>query len=72
MSTLPFAFAALIPAMLGPIPQAEGDALVVALCGGGTISIPLNDGGERPAPAPCNFKACHGGDSCRKKFDRTQ
>ncbi|MBE5074768.1 hypothetical protein IM511_10705 [Erythrobacteraceae bacterium E2-1 Yellow Sea] len=72
MSNLSFALAALIPAMMGPLPQAEGDVLVVALCGGGAISIPLNDGDQQPAPAPCNFKACHGGDSCRKKFDRSQ
>lgn len=71
MSPLHFAIAALIPAMIGPLPPAEGEALVVALCGGGTISIPL--GGDEPIPAPpCNFKACHGGDNCRKKFDRSQ
>jgi len=71
MSSLHFALAALIPAMLGPLPAEEGDALMVALCGGGTISIPL--GSEEPAPAPpCNIKACHGGDNCRKKFDRSQ
>lgn len=71
MTALHFALAALAPAMIGPLPNAQGDALVVALCGGGTISIPLGDKDPAPAP-PCNFKACHGGDNCRKKFDRSQ
>lgn len=75
-AALPFALAALLPAMLGPLPQAEGNTLVVALCGGGTITIALSgedgDGSPPAPPAPCNFKACHGGDNCRKKFDRAQ
>lgn len=75
MTALPFALAALLPAMLGPLPQAERDMLVVALCGGGTIAIALSgkDRDDTPTPpAPCNLKACHGGDNCRKKFDRAQ
>jgi len=68
---LPFALAALVPVLVGPLPApaaAAADTLTARLCNGGTITIPL---GERERPAqdsPCHPKACHAG-SCRAKDD---
>jgi hypothetical protein len=66
-----FAALALLPAMVGPLAAAER-SLEVALCNGGSVSLPL--GGE-PAPEegsrPCCAKGCHSSSS-RKRFDRTQ
>ena len=41
---LPLALAALLPAMIGPQPAGER-TLTARLCNGGTITIPLGDGG---------------------------
>ena len=60
---LPLALAALLPVMSGPLP-AEARKLTARLCNGGTIMIPLGDGGP-PEDAPCHPKACHAG-ACRK------
>jgi len=66
-----FGALALLPAMTGPLAAAE-QRLEVALCNGGSISIPL---GGQPAPEegskPCCAKGCHSS-SCRKRFDRAQ
>lgn len=71
MSPALFAFAALVPAMLGPQPLPAGvDALVVRVCNGGTVTI-LLPGREREEPAPCHQKGCHSGCS-RKRPDPGQ
>ena len=62
-STLPI-FAALIPMALGPVPSDHENALIVSLCNGGTIAIPLNDG-DGQDQRDCDTKACHAG-TCRK------
>jgi len=61
---LPFALAALLPVMIGPLPA--GPASITArLCNGGTITIPVNE--EAPAPeSDCHPKGCHAG-TCRAK-----
>lgn len=65
MNPLPLAFAALIPAMIGPLPTEGGAAITARLCNGGTITIPI--GGAPPAPdRDCHPKACHAG-TCRAK-----
>jgi len=61
------ALAALAPAMIGPLPARAG-SIVVALCGGGTTSVPIAPQG---APGPCCAKGCRNGAS-RKRIDRTQ
>jgi hypothetical protein len=64
---LPFALAALVPVMLGPLP-AQAETITARLCNGGTITIPVGDG--TPAPdEPCHPKGCHAG-SCREKDKR--
>lgn len=68
MSAALFALTALLPAMIGPLPQAER-SITLGLCNGGSVSIPLpmrND-----TPAPCTQKGCHAGCS-RKRFDPAQ
>lgn len=58
---------ALIPLATGPLP-AEERSLVVALCSGGTISIPLGDSSdEQPDAPPCPQQGCHAG-TCRKRI----
>ena len=63
--------AALIPAMTGPIP-AEARQISLALCGGGSLSIP---GAPQSPPGngatPCCAKGCHREEN-RKRLDRTQ
>ena len=71
MTAAALALLALLPAMTGPLAAAER-SLEVALCNGGSLSLPL---GGTPAPAegsrPCCAKGCHSSSS-RKRFDRTQ
>lgn len=64
------AFAALVPAMTGPNAAERQDAVRVALCAGGSVSIPL-DGSPAPGErnAPCCAKGCHAGQS-RKRLAR--
>lgn len=65
MNPLPFALAALLPVMIGPLPAEPGRTLTMHLCGGGTITIPV--GGEKPAPErDCHPKGCHAG-TCRER-----
>lgn len=74
MNLLAFDLAALVPTMIGPLPQQTQAGLVAGLCSGAggvrvTVTIPLRN---RPAlPEPCHQKGCHAGCS-RKKFDRDQ
>lgn len=62
------AVAALFPLATGPVPQ-DGPVLAIALCGGGTITIPIERRDDDPAP--CAAKGCHAG-PCRKKIDLRQ
>ncbi|MCZ8137171.1 MAG: hypothetical protein O9266_12785 [Porphyrobacter sp.] len=60
---LPFALAALVPVMVGPLPT-QSATITARLCNGGTITIPVGDG----APAQdrdCHPKGCHAG-TCRE------
>ena len=71
MNTALFALAALVPVMIGPLPQTgDSQSLVARLCNGGTITIPIP--GKAPEePAPCFQKGCHAGCG-RKRFDPAQ
>lgn len=63
-AALPFALAALIPVLIGPLP-AEEEAITAKLCNGGTITIPVsNDAPEDKGN--CHPKGCHAG-ACREK-----
>ncbi len=78
-----FALLALFPALTGPLPASTqgGPSIIVALCNGGSIEIPLGDGesgtdkegGDKEGGdnAPCHPQGCHG-TSCRKRFDPAQ
>jgi hypothetical protein len=67
--------AALLPAMVGPLPQDQGHpSLMLALCGGGTMQVALRDRDGAPlpvAPTPCCAKGCHTGER-KKLLDRGQ
>ncbi|MEO1487908.1 MAG: hypothetical protein AAFR88_00515 [Pseudomonadota bacterium] len=56
---------AVIPLATGPQSHDEPNALIVALCDGGTISIPLGDD-EAPDERDCHSMACHAGVSRHK------
>ncbi|GAB4474688.1 hypothetical protein [Erythrobacter tepidarius] len=60
---LPFALAALVPVMIGPLP-AQGATITARLCNGGTITIPVGDGAPEQ-DRNCHPKGCHAG-TCRK------
>ncbi|MEM7779739.1 MAG: hypothetical protein AAF697_05005 [Pseudomonadota bacterium] len=60
------AFLALIPLARGPF-QAEQNALVLALCSGAEITIPIEKE-EEPRRHNCH-QACHAG-NCREEIDR--
>lgn len=64
------ALIALAPYMFGMQPVAANPGLTARICGGGSISIPLDDRRDPPKP-PCEMKGCHAGCQ-RKRFDRTQ
>lgn len=72
--TIPAIFA-LLPAMVGPLPVEQGGAaLILALCGGGEVTIGLARGDETlPAPAttPCCVKGCRNSEK-RKLLDPRQ
>lgn len=68
MNSSVYAAMALLPIMLGPLPQDRGGSLLVELCGGGTLAIDLGKGGDNgndKLPQPCHAKGCHAG-GCRK------
>jgi hypothetical protein len=64
MRPLPFAILALVPVMIGPLP-AHAETITAKLCNGGTITIPLADGGAPVQDENCHPKGCHAG-SCRE------
>lgn len=52
---------ALIPAMTGVPPGEEAArTITVALCAGGSLTIPIGDGGPDSGTMPCCAKGCHG------------
>lgn len=55
---------AVVPMAIGPMPEKE-NVLIAALCDGGSISIPIGDGGGEPM-GDCHQKGCHAG-TCRQK-----
>jgi len=67
-----FAAAALLPAMTAPgegTPQlAQAGALVVALCNGDSLTLPLGPGS--PSATACCAKGC--GTDKRRRIDRKQ
>ena len=68
-----FAAAALVPAMTSPADGAPrlstASVMVVALCNGGSMTVPLGSG-PSPATPCCCAKGCRGGK--RKRIDRKQ
>lgn len=71
--SLLFAAAALLPAMTAPAegtPLAAAGALIVALCNGGSMSVPAG-GGSQPGSACCCAKGCRT-ETRRKRIDREQ
>ncbi|HTN14612.1 MAG TPA: hypothetical protein VL094_07375 [Sphingomonadaceae bacterium] len=64
--TQAFAMLALIPAAANPSLMLRGEALLMSLCGGGAISVPL----ETPLPgtpgAACCAKGCHADDKRKR------
>ena len=66
MNPAALAWLAVVPLTTGPLP-AEERALVVRLCSGDALSIPLNDSSdEQPSAPPCPQQGCHSG-TCRKR-----
>ena len=59
--------AALLPIAIGPLPHDE-KSLLIELCSGGQITIPLGDEDEQEEH-PCDPQACHAG-TCREKPKR--
>ena len=72
MSTFYSAMIALLPALVGPLPDAA-DQLTLSVCGSeALVTIDLGREAPEPAQSPsCHGKACHAGCS-RKKFDPAQ
>jgi len=72
--TLMFAAVVLLPAMTAPAegtPQLSGAAaLVVAMCNGGSMVLPLGSGTPQPATPCCCAKGCRG--DRRRRIDRKQ
>ncbi|MBI1403393.1 MAG: hypothetical protein GC147_09280 [Porphyrobacter sp.] len=65
---LPFALAALVPVMIGPLP-ATHRTLAASLCNGGTITIPLGDDKTPEDDGKCHPQGCHAG-TCRERGKR--
>jgi hypothetical protein len=65
-TALPFSLLALVPVLIGPLPQQQ-TAMIAQLCNGGTITIPLGDNAP-PVDDTCHPKGCHAG-TCRQKSD---
>lgn len=53
---LPFALAALLPILIGPMPG-ESAAITATLCNGGTITIPLGDTGPPGEDGNCRERS---------------
>ena len=72
MSLQVLAAAALLPAMVGPLPAPQGSAglIVLALCNGGTITMPADKAPAAPGTQPCCAKGCHTAERKRKQADK--
>lgn len=70
-----FAAAALVPAMTAPsegAPQlSAAGALIVALCNGGSMMLPVSPVSPQPAEPCCCAKGCRTGEK-RRQVDRKQ
>jgi len=67
-----FALVALTPAALGSSAAPRAAEIALALCNGGSITIPTGGGESVPGEnAPCCAKACHATCS-RKRMDRAK
>lgn len=64
--TQAFAVVALVPAAANPSLMLRGEALLMTLCGGGTISVPLDNPLPGTQGAACCAKGCHSSDKKRK------
>ena len=66
-ATILLAAVSLVPAMTGPVGADRGREAMIALCGGGAISIPL-DGAPAPGEGtgPRCAKGCHSGQSRKR------
>lgn len=66
-----FALVALMPAMLGPLPETE-QVLVVKLCAdGGIAQLAIPIGNDEPdRPDPCHSKGCHAASSRKSLIER--
>lgn len=71
MASVLLATLALIPAIVGP-PQSGSRTIVVTLCEGGAMTIPLGGAPSGPeGKGACCEKGCHSSSS-RKRLDRAQ
>jgi len=62
-----FALIGMVPAMADGALLHQGEAMQLALCSGGTITLKTNvPAGPRPANAPCCAKGCRDGERRRK------
>jgi len=70
--TLLLALGALAPAALGSAASATRDEMTLALCSGGSLTIPIGGGQNAPdEDGDGCAKGCHAGCS-RKRIDRAQ
>ncbi|MAK98788.1 MAG: hypothetical protein CL807_04725 [Citromicrobium sp.] len=65
-----YALAALVPAMIGPLPV-SAHTITAQLCNGGTVTILIERDNEQQPERDCRFQACHAG-TCRKRDRLTQ
>lgn len=67
VNSFALAFLAIVPLIAGTFAHdpSGGDAITVALCNGGTITIGLGRDREKPN-SDCDQKGCHAG-ACREK-----
>lgn len=65
LAALPLALAALVPAMVGPLPAQAPPGLAARLCNGGTVTIPLAPRDNPADKGACHPKGCHAG-TCRE------
>lgn len=72
MSLQILAAAALVPAMVGPQPAPQGGAgvIVLALCNGGSITVPVDQTPPASGTQPCCAKGCHSAERKRKQADK--
>lgn len=62
MNATAMVMVALFPAIVGPLPVTAASALTLelALCNGGSVSIPVEGNGPAvPVTTPCCAKGCH-------------